>query len=73
VSTMALLHRRTPRIPVLQPKPEHVPTEPIEVTVAKRKLAENSKQAKEASQKLTTILIQNGISLRIYAATGGKH
>lgn len=50
-----------------------MPIEPLEVTAAKRKLAQSSEQAKVASQKLTTLLIQNGISLRIHAAAGGKH
>jgi len=73
VSTMVLNPRSAHRVPVLNPQPDKEPDTPHEVIRAKEKLAKESAKTKNAGECLRGLLIENGITLRIYVAAGGKH
>lgn len=45
----------------------------IEVENLKKKTHKSSEEAKEATERLNKLLVQNGITLKIYIAAGGKH
>lgn len=44
----------------------------IEIVADKQAQHEVVQQAKEASERLNTLLVQNGFTLKIYLAAGGK-
>lgn len=45
----------------------------VEVVVHKNATQESIAKAEEANQKLNELLIENGFTLNIYLAAGGKH
>lgn len=45
----------------------------VEIEASKDARREAVIQAKEASKQLNTLLVENGFTLKIYLATGGKH
>lgn len=45
----------------------------VEVVVHKNATQESVVKAEEANQKLNDLLIENGFTLKIYLAAGGKH
>lgn len=44
----------------------------IEIAADKQAQQEVVQQAKEASERLNTLLVENGFTLKIYLAAGGK-
>ena len=45
----------------------------IEIEAHKDAKTEAIKEAKEATRQLNKLLVDNGFTLKIYLATGGKH
>lgn len=45
----------------------------IEIETHKSAQKEAIEQAKQASQQLNKLLVENGFTLKIYVAAGGKH
>jgi len=64
------LFRKKPSVPVNSVADEQ---KIVEIVADKRAQAKVVEQAKEASDKLNALLVENGFTLKIYLAAGGKH
>lgn len=65
------IFRRKKDTPVVNPVAEEQKI--IEIVADKKAQHEVIQQAKEASERLNTLLVENGFTLKIYLAAGGKN
>lgn len=68
---MGLFKKKTPPIVEVTNTEDH--DNCVEVVVHKNATQEAITKADEANQHLNDLLIENGFTLKIYLATGGKH
>lgn len=65
---MRLFNRKQKEDMKIQPPP----TSRVEVELHKAATAEAAEKAKEANQHLNDLLVENGFTLKIYLAAGGR-
>lgn len=64
---MSLFNRNKPDMKVVPP-----PTSRVEVELHKSASSDAAEKAKEANKHLNDLLVENGFTLKIYLAAGGK-